>query len=175
MAEIPVLETERLILRGHRADDFEGLHAVWCEPDVYRHISGKPSTRETSWSRLLRYCGHWPLTGFGFWAVTDKASGHYIGEAGVADFRRDIEPSLSDTPEMGWVLSPAWHHLGLASEALQAVTAWCDAHLGRATCCIIAPDNAASIRLAEKIGFRAAHRATYMGDQVTIYMRPRAA
>ena len=41
--EVPVIETERLLLRGHRLDDFEALAAMWADPAVVRFIGGKPS------------------------------------------------------------------------------------------------------------------------------------
>ncbi|MBZ4138412.1 GNAT family N-acetyltransferase, partial [Escherichia fergusonii] len=71
-----------LILRAHRLDDFEALHSLWTQPAVYEFISGKPSTREASWGRLLKYAGLWTLNGYGFWAVEDKATGRYVGDIG---------------------------------------------------------------------------------------------
>jgi hypothetical protein len=38
-------------------------------PDVTRHIGGKPYTEEESWARFLRYFGHWLLLGFGYWPL----------------------------------------------------------------------------------------------------------
>lgn len=59
----PTLETERLILRPHRVQDFEAVAALWAEPEVVRFISGTPSAPEESWARLLRYIGHWQALG----------------------------------------------------------------------------------------------------------------
>jgi RimJ/RimL family protein N-acetyltransferase len=117
---VPVIETERLILRGHRADDFEALCAMWAHPDVVRFISGKPSTPEESWSRLLRYAGHWQLLGFGFWAVTLKGEDRLLGDVGLADWQRDMDLPLAGMPEAGWVFAPAAHGRGLAREAVTA-------------------------------------------------------
>ena len=69
MSDMPVLETERLILRAHRLDDFPAFAAMWAEPLTVRYISGKPSTENQSWMRLLTFSGLWPLLGFGIWAV----------------------------------------------------------------------------------------------------------
>lgn len=110
----PVLTTARLILRAHTRDDFLDSHAMWSDPEVIRYIGGKPSTREEVWARLLRYAGHWTMLGYGYWVVREKDSGRFIGEVGLADYQRDIEPSLSGTPEMGWALSPALHEIGRA-------------------------------------------------------------
>ncbi len=171
-SDIPVLETPRLRLRGHAIADFAGLAALWADPAVTRHISGKPSTPEESWARLLRYVGHWALQGFGFWAIEERASGAYVGETGFADFRRQMEPALGATPEIGWVLSGAVHGKGYATEAVQAALAWGDAQWGsRPTVCIVAPDNLASIHVARKCGYRERERGSYRGEPTIIFER----
>jgi RimJ/RimL family protein N-acetyltransferase len=68
MTNAPTIETERLILRAHRKDDYLALAAMWAESQVGQFILGRPATAEESWHRLLRYAGHWSLMGFGFWA-----------------------------------------------------------------------------------------------------------
>src|ERR1700728_3292085 len=106
MQPVPVLETERLRLRGHRLDDFTACAAMWADPVVTRHIGGKPFSEEESWSRLLRYAGHWALLGFGYWVVEEKATGNFAGEIGFANYKRNLEPKLEDMPEIGWVFTP---------------------------------------------------------------------
>jgi RimJ/RimL family protein N-acetyltransferase len=66
---IPLLETDRLLLRGHRPEDLDDCKALWGDPDVTRHIGGRPFSGEEVWTRLLRYVGHWCWLGYGFWAV----------------------------------------------------------------------------------------------------------
>jgi RimJ/RimL family protein N-acetyltransferase len=61
--EIPVLESERLRLRGHRPEDYGNSAALWGDPEVTRSIGGSPPTREEVWARLLRYAGHWAWMG----------------------------------------------------------------------------------------------------------------
>jgi RimJ/RimL family protein N-acetyltransferase len=169
---VPTLETERLRLRAHRADDYPALSAIWSDPAVVRHIGGQPSTPQDSWMRLLRYGGLWSVLGYGYWAIEEKASGRCIGDIGYADFKRDIVPSLDGMPELGWVLASAAHGQGYASEALTAVLAWGDAHFGaHRAACIIAPDNTASIRLASKAGFQLWQETTFHGDAVHIFTR----
>lgn len=165
----PVIETERLILRPHTKADLDDCAALWSEPDVIRFIGGRAFTREESWARLLRYVGHWREMGFGFWAISEKSSGRFVGELGLADFMRAFEPGFGDTPEMGWVLSPSVHGKGYASEAIAAVLAWADASLpGSRTVCMINPENAPSLRAADKAGFREYARADYHGEVVLL-------
>jgi RimJ/RimL family protein N-acetyltransferase len=146
---------------------------MWAEPAVAQFILGKPATEEESWSRLLRYAGHWSLLGFGFWAVEEKASGEFVGEMGFADFHRAIDPPLfGERPEAGWVLRSRFHRKGYASEALGAIFVWGDRHFAaRETACMIAPENTASIRIAEKVGFREAMRTTYKDQPAIVYYR----
>jgi RimJ/RimL family protein N-acetyltransferase len=170
--EIPVLETDRLLLRGHRLDDFPASAAMWADSNVTRHIMGKPCSEEESWSRLLRYIGHWKLAGFGYWVVEEKATGHFVGEVGFADYKRDIEPSIHGMPELGWVLTSAMHGKGYATEAAGAALAWGDKHFGSSkTVCLIAPENVASLRVAEKCGYREFWRTTYKSGPTILLMR----
>jgi RimJ/RimL family protein N-acetyltransferase len=172
MTAIERIETHRLILRGHTLEDFEALHAMWTEPDVYRYITGRPSTREESWSRLLRYIGHWTLLGYGYWVVEERATAAFVGEMGFADFHRDMDPPLEGRPELGWILKKSAHGKGYATEALTAIAAWGDAHFGeKETACMIAPENTASIRVAEKIGFVEKLQTTYKGEPTLIFYR----
>ena len=170
--EVPTLETERLRLRGHRLDDFAACAAMWGDPIVTRHIGGKPLSPEEAWAKILRYAGLWSLLGYGYWAVEEKATGEFAGELGFADFKRDLQPPLGDMPEAGWALVSRVHGKGYATEAIRAVTSWGDQHFGAVrTACIIHPDNIASIRVAEKCGYREYRRTLYKEHEVILLAR----
>lgn len=172
--EIPVLETPRTVMRAHALADFGDVADMWAEPEVVRHITGKPSSREDSWARLLRYIGHWTALRFGFWVVEDKRSGRYLSDVGFADFKRDIQPPLDGMAEAGWVLRPEAHGRGLATETVSAALDWADAHLEfDQTACLVAPANPASIRVAEKAGYREAARTIYRGEPTLVSHRQR--
>jgi RimJ/RimL family protein N-acetyltransferase len=168
----PAIETARLRLRAHRVDDFDNCAAMWGDPQVTRFIGGKPSTREETWGRLVRYAGHWQMLGYGYWLVEEKSSGRFVGECGFADMKRDMVPSLDGMPEAGWALASWAHGQGFASEAVTAMMAWGAAHFGtRTTACIIAPDNVPSIKVAEKCGYREVARTTYKGAPTIVFHR----
>jgi len=146
--------------------------AMWADPAVTRYVGGKPFSQEESWARLLRYVGHWSLMGFGYWAIEEKAAGTYIGEAGFADFKRDIEPSIKDLPELGWAFVSSVHGKGYATEAIHAAVAWGECHFAPTrTVCLIHPENYASIRVAEKCGFREDRRTIYKGQPTILFAR----
>ena len=170
--KVPVIETARLRLRGHRMEDFGDCAAMWDDPAVTRHIGGRPFSREEVWSKILRYAGLWALLGFGYWAIEEKTSGRFAGEVGFADFKREIEPSFAGAPEIGWALAPWAHGRGFATEAVGAAVAWRDGHFGSMqTVCLIDPDNAASIRVAEKCGYREFERTKYKNQPTILFRR----
>jgi RimJ/RimL family protein N-acetyltransferase len=170
--KIPIIETARLRLRGHRVEDFRDCAAMWADPGVVQHIGGRPFAAEETWAKILRYAGLWSLLGFGYWAVEENASGRYAGDVGFADFKREVQPSLDGAPELGWALMPRAQGHGLATEAVGAAAAWSDRHLRAVrTVCMIDPGNAASMRVAEKCGYREYARATYKGQPTILYER----
>ena len=137
-----------------------------------RHIGGKPSTRSETWTRLNRYLGHWALMGYGYWLVEERETGAVAGEVGLADFKRDIDPPIEGIPEAGWVIAPGHQRKGYAGEAMGAVLDWADETLGAArTCCLVAPENTVSIRLAEKLGYREALRAFMRAAPTIVFFR----
>jgi len=173
--DIPTLETARLTLRGHRTDDLDDLFALWSDPEVTRYIGGKPFGREEVWARLLRNLGHWATAGYGFWQVRERASGRFVGEVGIAEFKRDIAVSFDGAPEAGWVLAPWSHGRGYATEAMAAVHAWSGAAGHQRTVCMIDPPNAMSLRVAAKCGYRQLARTPYKGGDVLVLERQASA
>lgn len=169
----PVIETDRLVLRRHRLEDADDLQTLWTDPDVVRFI-GAPSSRQESWARLLRYAGHWSLFGYGYFAVEERESGRFVGDVGVAHFRRDGLDEPEDSAEAGWVLSGACHGRRYGTEAATALHRWIDGTLTCArTHCIIDPDNAASIRLARSLGYEQHADVVYRGSRVLLLVRDR--
>jgi RimJ/RimL family protein N-acetyltransferase len=170
------LITPRLTLGPHEVEDFEDMLRTWREPAVVEHFGGVPSTPEEVWARLLRYGGLWPLLGFGYWRVRESDSGRFVGEVGLAEFRRDLTPSLIGAPEAGWVVASWAHGKGYAREATEAMMTWVDSALGAPrTVCLIHPANAPSLRLAGRLGFTRFAETLYKGrDAVLLERRSRA-
>jgi RimJ/RimL family protein N-acetyltransferase len=169
---IPSFKTARLVLAGHRLADFEECSAMWGDPQVTRFIGGRPFPKDEVWTKLLRYVGHWALLGFGFWVIREKASGRFVGEVGFADFKRDIQPSLEGSAEVGWALATWAHGKGFATEAVQGALGWGAKHLkAKRTVCLISPENLASIRVARKCGYREFQRSTYKGQSTLLFER----
>jgi RimJ/RimL family protein N-acetyltransferase len=170
----PDILTQRTRLRPHRLDDFEPMMAMWADEAIFQHITGRPSTPNETWSRLLRYVGHWHALGFGYWVIEDRQTGAYLGEAGFADFHRDMDPPLGPAPEAGWAIVSSAHGQGLATEAMQAAHAWMDEYNPHGqTLCILAPEHGASLRVAEKCGYAHAYDTTFAGGPTSVMRRTR--
>ena len=168
----PILETERLRLRGHREDDLANCIAMWSEEAVTRFTVGRQLTEEEIWMRMLRHVGHWTLKGYGYWVIEEKSTGTFVGEAGIAEFHRGIEPSIVGIPEAGWVFSSAAHGKGYGFEAANTFLAWGEAHFGSPrSVCIIDPDNAASLNLAAKLGYTEEARTDFRGKPTILLGR----
>ena len=171
--EAPRIETERLVLRQWRKDDFRPYHAIVSHPEVHRHFGPNPMSAEEAWRRLTSAAGGWQFNGFGTWAVERKSDGKLVGNVGVFTGWRDLEPEFGEEPEMGWIMAAETHGQGMASEACRMALGWVQANLQPTPLwAIIAPANEPSIRLAEKLGFERVHETTYHDDPTLVLRRP---
>jgi RimJ/RimL family protein N-acetyltransferase len=167
---VPVIETPRLRLRGHRSGDLPECAAMWADPNVTKFISGRTSTEQQTWIRLLSYVGHWALMDFGYWAIEEKVSNDFVGEIGFADFKRDVPASMKGAPELGFALASRVHGKGYATEAARAVLAWADANLSSTrTVCLANPHNPASLRVLAKCGYEPFDRGV-SNDQPVLFL-----
>jgi RimJ/RimL family protein N-acetyltransferase len=170
--QAPLIETLRLRLRGHCVDDFSPYAAIWTDSVTARYTTGKPLSSEEAWTKMLRNVGFWPVLGYGLWAVEEKSSSEFVGEVGFADFKREIQPPLAGVPELGYMLSSRVHGKGYATEAVRAAIHWVDRKLApERTVCIIHDGNVASLRVAEKCGYREFQRTRYKEHDVILLER----
>jgi RimJ/RimL family protein N-acetyltransferase len=180
MIEAPTLTTARLILRGYRRADFDAIYAIGADAEITRLMGGPIVSRSAAWEKFLRGPAMWPMLGYGMWIVERASDGAVLGQIGYADFMREMDPPLADVPEMAWVLGGGGPDgdgtitlgQGYGSEALAAVLAWGDAHLGAPKYqCIIAPANTPSLRLAARFGFVEIRRAALNDEAVVVFER----
>ena len=144
----PTLETERLILRGPQAGDFDRFAELLADKNAARHIGGT-MPRASAWRRFLQMPGAWVLQGYGMFSLIEKTSGKWIGQLGP------WQPEGWPGTEVGWSLHPDAWGKGFATEAGIAAIDWAFESLGWSEMIhSIDPDNFASIRLAERLGSR---------------------
>lgn len=176
-----MIETKRLLLRPHRLSDFPGYAALWAGappgagPPAHRRSPLGHLGEEDAWARLLRFIGHWHALGYGPLLAIERESGSIVAELGLAQFRRGIAPGFDGAPEAMWKVDDRRQGRGLATEAMHATLRWFDAQRPETrSVCMIHDTNAASIHVAERLGFLPFARAVHRGGAVLLFERIRA-
>lgn len=146
-----IVETARLSLRPFRLSDHEALSRVFGDAEVMRFGDGP---RTHAWvGDWLRDClDGYERRGFGPWAVVERSSGEVIGYCGLFYF-----PDVNGRPEieLGYRLARAYWGRGYATDAVLAARDYAFDALGMPRLiALIDPDNAASLRVAEKAGMK---------------------
>ena len=160
------LETDRLRLRPLNESDHEALVRFYADPQSTRFLGGTASAADT-WQWLLSMIGHWTLRGFGYFAFMEKSSSALCGAAGL--IKHFDWPEL----EVGWRVMPEKQHRGYATEAARRVRDYAFDTLGAKTLVsYIAPGNAASIRVAERLGAHHDGDISLRGDPARVYRHP---
>lgn len=161
---VPVIETERLRLRGFTAEDRPAYAAMRADPDVVRFLVGGealiPFAEEIAESRIQAFREAWSA-GFGVWAVEDKATGRFLGQAGLARLERS-----ADVEVLYAFRRDAWGQ-GYAREAARAALdfGFASAGLERISAFVVA-ENVASARVLEAVGLTALGETDYNGFPV---------
>ncbi|MGF1463117.1 MAG: GNAT family N-acetyltransferase [Maricaulaceae bacterium] len=147
VVEIPVLETERLVLRAPDPDGDIGPWADWSADPQFMRFLGGVKDEASAWRHLALLLGHWQVRGYGFFSVTSRESGRFIGLAGP------WFPRGWPEPEIGWSIGPEFQGRGYAHEAAARCLSWVFEDLGwpRVVHCID-PANAPSQKLARALG-----------------------
>ena len=165
MMSAPTLETERLILRPNRQDDFEALAKVLGSD--HAKFMGGPKTRSEVWLSFCSDIAQWPLLGHGAWAVDRRDTGAFVGQISI------IKPPHFPEVEIGWVLFPQAEGDGYAYEAARAALTFAFNSLGlQSLVSYIDPKNARSIRLAERLGAKPDPTAAQPYAQDVVYRHP---
>jgi len=102
--------------------------------------------------------GHWALRGYGMWIVEERATGQFLGRAGL--YEEHGWPGL----EVAWTIRRDRWGEGFATEGGAAALEYAFTQLSRdRVISIIHPDNVASSRVAEKLGLAVAQRTEVHG------------
>ena len=147
-AAVPVLTTDRLILRAPRLTDFDAYAEIFMS-DRAVHMDG-PYDREGAWADFTQATAGWMLRGIGVWTMERRSDGAVVGFGFLWQEYGDPEP------ELGWVLTAEAEGNGYATEAAQAMLPHALAQFGPGgVVSYIDAANSASVRIAERLG---AHR-----------------
>jgi RimJ/RimL family protein N-acetyltransferase len=159
-----ILETERLLLRMWRESDFEEYARICADAEVMRYLGGKPYSRLEAWRHMAYLVGHWHFRGYGHWAVEEKASGQFIGRLGF------LNPAGWPGFEIGWTLGRGSWGKGYATEGASEALNYAFTSMKREhVISLIHPENAASIKVAERLGEKVEGKTEVLGIDVLIY------
>ena len=119
--------------------------------EVTRYLLWSPHPDITHTRDYLRYIASRYATGsFYDWAVVLKSNGKMIGTCGFTSF-----DSPHDSAEIGYVLNPAYHGMGIATEAVRAILSFGFDRLALHRIeARFMEGNTASLRVMEKVGMR---------------------
>ncbi len=150
MTACPTLLTERLVLRPFEESDLDAYTELLRTPEV-RHslrIAGEVSASD-AWLGMAQWRGQWELRGSGHFAVEERATGRFVGRAGLHRPERKDWPGI----EVGWALHPAVWGQGYATEAGAASLAYAfDVMEVAEVFSTILPDNVRSRAVAGQLG-----------------------
>jgi RimJ/RimL family protein N-acetyltransferase len=161
-----MIETARLLLRPMRADDRDDLLAVFGDPGVMATFGAEPFGQSEMTSWIARNLEHQERHGYGLFSVMHKADRCLIGDCGLE--HRDI--AGAPEVELGYDLRRDYWNRGLATEAAKAVRdyAFGDLKVPRLVS-LIRQGNAASARVAEKVGMRREVDILQSGTRYWVY------
>lgn len=160
--------SERLLARAPTAADLTAYEEHFLDPRIGRWLrpSPLPPFDEPQVLELLdRDRCHWDDHGFGPWLLEDAASGEFVGRGGLAWTEVDGRLAL----ELPWSIQPARHNQGLATEAAARALDQAGELGFEETLALILPYNAASRRVAEKIGMAADGEVLHAGLPHLLY------
>jgi RimJ/RimL family protein N-acetyltransferase len=159
------LETDRLILHMLRESDLDACAEMYADPEVMRYIGdGQPLPWLLARRKLARMVGHWSRRGYGLWAAEERCSGVLVGHI---DFWK---PKWWPGFGLGWRLRRSFWGRGYATEAARTALQFAFARLEQPyVISLIHPGNAASIRVAERLGERRVGSTKVMGKPALKY------
>jgi RimJ/RimL family protein N-acetyltransferase len=167
----PTLETERLILRPPRGQDFDAWAEFAGDEEAARFLGG-PQVPAVAWRGMAAMTGSWMLVGFGMFSVIEKATGDWVGRLGP--WRPEGWPGT----EVGWGISRSRWGRGYATEGSAAAIDWAFDALGWTEVIhTIDPGNIGSQAVARRLGstlLRQAVMPAPIGGSIDVWGQSRA-
>lgn len=146
-----ILHTQRLVLREFTLDDAPFLLELLNTPGWLQYIGDRGVRTITDAEHFIadKFIHSYTNTQLGFYLVALQENNTPIGLCGL--IKRDSLPDI----DLGYALLPPYEGKGYAHEIAAATVAYAKNSLDlRQLLAITQADNAASIRLLEKLGFQ---------------------
>lgn len=142
---LPVIQTERLVLRALRVEDAEALHPMYSDAAANTYGSHPATvTLDDTRARVEKATADTDWRG---WAITLKGGDTAIGNVAAYEKRQ------GKVTEIGYMLSRAYWGRGIATEAVAAMIDLLFAEGQRRVFADTDPDNAPSVAVLKRLGF----------------------
>ena len=147
----PVLATARLVLRPFRIDDVDAIHECYGDAVAMRFWDRPANATRDETERAVRWAMGSAPAAWRVWAVADSATD---GCVGMVNYHNASQQHRS--AEIGYIIRRDRQGQGVGREAVSALIGHCIGTMGlHRLQALIHPENAASRRLVERLGFRA--------------------
>jgi len=153
------------LLRRFTVADVDDFVALYSDPELRRFIAVSDDFgSERARRRIENDDEEWNRLGRRMLVMIERSSGRFIGRVALYDW-----PEFGET-EVGWALRPDARGYGFATEAGRAFASWGFEHLVLPyVVSLIAPDNGASIRVAQRLGMNVLRDDILNGKSVVVY------
>lgn len=144
--------------------DFDAFAAHLADPLATTFIH--KCERRDAWRIFGCAAGMWLLQGAGWWSVELRDTGELVGSVGA--FFREGWPEM----ELGWNTYRAFWGRGIASEAAGEISRYAfEVRKERRVTALIDKGNAASLRVASRLGLKHEADVELWGEPVGRYAR----
>jgi RimJ/RimL family protein N-acetyltransferase len=161
---MPVLRTDRLLLRPFEEEDLDEYAAIMADPEVTRYLGSEPMDRSEAWRSMAVFLGHERLRGWSNNAAVEVATGRLLGRCGL------WQPEGWRGLEVGWTLGRFAWGKGFATEAATVWRDWAFQVLAAGELVsVIHEENGRSVAVAERIGHAFIRRLEINGAPCVLY------
>ena len=167
---MPQIFTDRLLLREFCDDDLEALAAIYGDYELMKDLPMGPLNSQKTAEALESFKKEWAKNKFGVWAIMHIKSKRLIGHCGLQKL------GATDDIEVFYLIDKPYHNQGFATEAAFGALKWGFRNLNLDRIAAIAkPENKASLRVLEKLGFEFERYALFYGLIVKLHYLSRGA
>lgn len=181
---IVVGNSDRLVLRESREDDFEALYQISREEGNERYLDGMTGEENQERKAYLAYVQQiYGLYGFGLWTVEERRTGTVVGRCGLSlpseecdrlreSLEERAEGSQETCLELGYLIGQKYQRRGYGLEAARQALDYAFRRLDcRVVYAVIHADNIPSAALAKKLGFSRLGKALGAGGPLELWRR----
>jgi ribosomal-protein-alanine N-acetyltransferase len=168
-----ILETANLGLRAIKKRDAAAIFEMDSNPRVHTYLGNEPvQALATIYTVIEQLQAQYVQNGIARWAVILKENGECIGWSGLK-YHKEGMNGHDAIYELGYRFKEKYWHKGYATEAGNAIIEYAKKQLDTAAIYAIThPQNAASMKVLYKLGFKQKPSFMHEGELTTWFVLP---